>query len=386
MVRSRRLEIRASVTDALLGVAVTIAVSWMMTADQAGDQPPDGIAYFWAIGLGALLLVRRSYPLVVLWVTVATLVAYYMLGYPAVGLSIPTAAALLSAAEFRRVGWPVAAAAALLTVSYAVRITQGQDLSRIIGYELAGEVGLMAAAIALGVSLRLRRELHRSTTRLLESTAREERSRANAAIAAERTDIARDLHDALGHQTTVVSMYADVARETVTHDPAVAQDALDIVSSTSSEMLTELRRTVKTLRGQQPTRSVTTLGGLQSQVIDPMPLTVHTDIDQQLDDLSIPASVQTAIYHIVQEALTNVLRHSAAESASVTMRCDADQLSVTVFDPGPVRDDAAAAEGGEGLDGMAERATSVGGWLTAQREATGFAVRAAFPIPREGYL
>src|SRR5690625_5342044 len=79
----------------LLGLVVFLAVSWMITANQAGDRPPDVIAYFWAFGLGALLLVRRTYPLIVLWVTVITLVAYYMAGYPAVGLGIPTAAALL---------------------------------------------------------------------------------------------------------------------------------------------------------------------------------------------------------------------------------------------------------------------------------------------------
>lgn len=377
-------KVGASVADALLGLVVMIAVSWMITADQAGDRPPDVIAYFWAIGLGAMLLVRRTYPLIVLWITVLTLLAYYMWGYPAVGLSIPTAAALLSAAEFRRVRWPVLAALTLLTVSYAVRIAQGQDLIRIVGYELAGEVGLMAAGIALGVSLRLHRELQRSTTQLLEATSRAEQSRASAIIAAERADIARDLHDSLGHQATVISMYVDVARETARQDPAVAQEAVEIIGTTSSEMLAELRDTVKTLRGRYSTRTVTTLAALEPQLIEPMPLNVHAEIDPGLTEHPISPAVQTAIYRIVQEALTNVLRHSAAESATVKITNDSDTVAVVISDEGPALDDAETSQQGAGITGMAERAAALGGWLTARAEATGFFVEAALPLDRKG--
>lgn len=379
MMKPRLPTVRARLADALIGLVVFVAVSWMITADQAGDQPPDAVAYFWAFGLGALMLVRRSYPLVVLWITVVTLVAYYMSGYPAVGLSIPTAAALLSAAEFRRVWWPVLAAVSLLIISYAVRIAQGQDLRQILGYELAGEVGLMAAAIALGVSLRLRRELQYNTARLVASTAREERSRSDAAIAAERTNIARDLHDTLGHQATVISMYADVARQTVEDNPHEAQQALDVVTSTSSDMLAELRQTVKMLRGRQSQRNVATLGALREHLIASLPLEIHADIDSQLTERSVSLAVQTAIYHIVQEALTNVLRHSTATTATLQIFRNKQWLSVIVADHGPARDATAAVAAGAGIDGMTERATSLGGCLTAQREGQGFRVHAVLP-------
>lgn len=377
MMKPRLPTVRARLADALVGLVVFVAVSWMITADQAGDQPPDAVAYFWAFGLGALLLVRRSYPLVVLWITVVTLVAYYMAGYPAVGLSIPTAAALLSAAEFRRVWWPVLATVSLVIISYAVRIAQGQDLRQILGYELAGEVGLMAAAMALGVSLRLRHELQDSTARLVASTAREERSRSEAALAAERTNIARDLHDTLGHQATVISMYADVARQTVEHNPDEAQQALDVVTSTSSDMLSELRQTVTMLRGRKSQRNVTTLGALREHLIASLPLEIHADIDPQLTERSVSLAVQTAIYHIVQEALTNVLRHSTATTATVHILRENERLAVIVADPGPARD--AATPAGAGIDGMTERATALGGCLTAQHHGQGFRVHAVLP-------
>lgn len=383
MVVSRQRTAREFFWDAVLGLAVWAAVSWMITADQASEQAPDAIAYFWAFGLGALMLMRRAYPLIVLWTTVITLFAYYLYGYPAVGLSIPTAVALLSAAEFRRLRWPVVAAAALLLVSYAVRLAQGQDFNRIIGYELAGELGLMAAAIALGVSLRLRRQLRDSTEKLVEATAHQERAQAAAEVATERADIARDLHDSLGHQVTVITMYADVAWETVDHDPSAARDALDVVGTTGAEMMSELRQTVKSLRGRQSSRELTTVRSLQEQVFNRLPLTVHADIDPEARTNSLPVPVQTAIYRIVQEALTNVLRHSAADAAHVTIRQDADTVDITVEDAGPAREAADSAGSGTGLPGMTERAAALGGWLTTESAGAGFAVRASLPVHRE---
>lgn len=376
-------QVRAYFKDALLGLVVFIAVSWMITADQASERPPDPIAYFWAFGLGALLMVRRTYPLIVLWVTVLTLVAYYMLGYPAVGLSIPTAAALLSAAEFRAARWPVFAAVALLTVSYAVRVLQGQDVGIILGYELAGELGLMTAAIALGISFRLRRELQHNTAQLVESMTREERSRANAIVATERADIARDLHDSLGHQVTIISMYSEIARETVEHDPQAAHKALEVVSATGSEMLSELRQTVRALREHHPVAEVTTLASLERQIIAPLPLDVHTEIDPQLVDLSIPSSVQTTIYRVVQESLTNVMRHSLATSATVDIHQDGGLVAIIVADPGPARDDTESLGAGAGIAGMAERVKLLGGTFAARPDTDGFIVEATLPMNRE---
>lgn len=376
------LKVPASLWNVVLGLVAWIAVSWMITADQASEQPPDALAYFWAFGLGALMLVRRRYPLIVLWVTVVTLLAYYMAGYPAVGLSIPLAAALLSAAEFRKLYWPILAAVALLGISYAVRIAQGQDLSRIVGYELAGEVGLMAAAMALGVSLRLRRQLQTRSAELVQATIREQRSQAHADQDAQRAAMARELHDSLGHQATVVSMYADVAKETIQHNRSVTNEALDIVSSTSSEMLTELRQTVKTLRGGGSDRTVTTLETLNEQVIEPLPLDVRVHIDPSPGEHQLSYAVQTAAYRIVQESLTNVLRHSAAQKASVTIEQQDDQLVITVSDTGPPRVDGTSAEPGAGITGMAERAASLNGWFRAGSHDEGFIVQAALPVER----
>ncbi|GAB3186640.1 sensor histidine kinase [Nesterenkonia suensis] len=385
--------------DAVLGVAVFGAIAGTITADVAGERAPDSLAYLWAFGLGALMLVRRRFPLGVLGLTFVAFWAYYMIGYPAIGLSVPTAGALYSAAEFRRAGWAVSAAAMLLGGSYFYRLViAGQDPSRVVGYELAGHVALMTAAIALGVSMRLRRELRESSQQLLEVTAARERSQSAAALAAERADIARELHDSLGHRTTLISLHADVAREALPHDPQAAEDALDVVRSTSGEMMEEMRRTVRMLRRHQDPRGPLSLDALPEQVFSPLPLTVHAQIQTQDDDgRPVPAHVQAAVYRIVQEALTNVVRHSCAETADVAVVLEEGRLQVTVWDPGPARPPEEAAgpghselghsgseraglgHSGLGLHGMRERAAALGGRLSAAPQGGGFLVQAMLP-------
>src|SRR5699024_7335404 len=108
--------------DAVLGVAVFGAIALAIAADIEGDRDPGVLAYVWALTLGALMLIRRRFPIGVLGLTILGMLLYYMVGYPVIGLSVPAAAALYSAAEFRRVWWSVAAAGFLLLGSYFYRI------------------------------------------------------------------------------------------------------------------------------------------------------------------------------------------------------------------------------------------------------------------------
>ncbi|GAA2086805.1 hypothetical protein GCM10009823_00800 [Brevibacterium salitolerans] len=427
---------RARVFDLVLAVLVWGSVSWLITADQAGDRAPDALAYLWALGLGCLMLVRRRYPLLVLWITVAALFGYYTAGYPAVGLSVPAAGALLTAAEFRRLRWPLLASALLLTVSYGARTLQGQDLTRIIGYELVGHLGLMAAAIALGTSMRLRRELQERTAQLVRAVREKECREAQAALAAERTAIARDLHDSLGHRLAVLSLHTEVAAEAA--DASAARSALAVIRETVDAMSVELHRTVRALRrsedGQGAVRSPRSLAGLES-LFAALPVETHVTMDRALRTgaVRLPAPVEAAAVRIVQEALTNVVRHSLATRARVTITLGsgsgteteaetetgieagtgsrteagdggatetrsgaapegAERLHLVIADPGPPRRESLAdrpeprdgvprraAEdglGGLGLLGMRERAEALGGCLEAGPRALADADRA----------
>ncbi|GAA3052179.1 MULTISPECIES: sensor histidine kinase [Actinomycetes] len=385
--------------DIAMALAVTATLSIMISADQAGDRAPDVLAYLWAAGLGALMLVRRSHPLLVLWLTVLGLFAYYSIGYPVVGLSVPTAAALFSAAEQRGPRWPALAAVVLLLVSYTARLLQGQDPVQILGYEAAGHVALMAAAIALGDALRTRRRLQRRTDELVETSVRLERSRAARQRSDDRTALARELHDSLGHQISVITLHADLAREAAEDDPGAAQEAMDVVARTGRTMLDELRSTVRQLRKEAdgddaedpdhaavavsaPSRVPPTLHGLRRSVIPALPLRISCHIEVPV---ALPPAREAAAHRIAQEALTNIVRHSRAEEARLWIGLTDGGLGVEVEDPGPRRDPAAAHHGsrpaaGHGLQGMRERAEACGGSLDARPQADGFLVRALLPL------
>ncbi|WP_051297926.1 sensor histidine kinase [Brevibacterium album] len=423
---------RALAFDVMLAVLVWGSVSWLITADQAGERAPDALAYLWALGLGCLMLVRRRYPQLVLWITVAALFGYYFAGYPAVGLSVPAAGALLTAAEFCRLRWPLLASAVLLAVSYGVRLLQGQDLTRIIGYELVGHLGLMAAAIALGASLRLRRELAERSAQLLSVVRERERSGAQAALAMERTELARELHDSLGHRLAVLSLHTEVAAEAVETnereaDTAVLASALAVIRETADAMSGELHETVRALRPRGRSPSVgSTPAPLSLSALAPMIVALPLEVDAALDralrtgEITLPAQVEAAAVRIVQEALTNVVRHSLAAEARVTVALetaggsglgtsrrrfreghgghdDAGHLCVLIADPGPPRPEAGPAPGGLGLQGMRERAEALGGSFEAgprspaalgfdraDAQGRGFAVEARLPLGPSG--
>ncbi|MFI7025273.1 sensor histidine kinase [Micromonospora sp. NPDC049900] len=374
-------QVRPWLTDALLGVGVTAVVSVVITANEGGRQEPDRIAYLWAVGLGALMLARRRYPVVVLAVTVLGLFAYYAAGYPAVGLAVPVAAALFSAAEQGRLAASITGAVVVVVVSVVVRLAEGQNFSFVVGYELAGHVLLMGAAIALGDSLRSRRTVQVDARRIAELTEERYRQEADARVQAERIAVARDLHDSLGHTTSVIALHADVAREALGRDEEAARSALELIRATARRSMDDLRRTVALLRrDDEPPRTVVSLAHLDA--VTGAAGAAGFDVDVRVDLRSaLPAPVEAAAYRIIQEAVTNVVRHSAGSRVEILVAQDEQQVTVSVTDSGADRPTTEQATGGgHGIAGMRERAQSLGGSLTAEHRATGFAVRAELPL------
>lgn len=395
---------RAWLFDALLAIGVTVVVALVISANQGGRQEPDAIAYLWAAGLGALMLVRRRWPRAVLAISVLGLFAYYAAGYPAVGVAVPVAAAVYSSAEMGRLAAAIGGSLAVVVVSVGFRLLEGQAFTFVVGYELAGHVLLLAAAIALGDSVRSRREVAVSARRLVASTAEQERQRARSDAHEARVAVARDLHDNLGHAVTVIALHADVAREALGPDDDAAREAIGVVKDTSQSVMAELRATVRRLRepaaGDSGLRTLAELPELLHGV--PLEIAATLDAPSGLD-----AGVADAAYRIVQESLTNVVRHAGTDRARVEVFVRDGALHVTVVDDGGrASDDGTSADHvteaagdrdassdpvdagtsgrvgehrGLGLLGMRERAVAVGGTLWAGREGRGFAVRASFP-------
>ncbi|WP_433699214.1 sensor histidine kinase [Nocardiopsis sp. CA-288880] len=376
------------VVDALFGFAVFAVVAIAVGSD-VSDRGNLALGYTMAAVLGGLMTARRRWPVGVLLATAVLIVANYVIDLPTIGLAVPAAAALYSAAEAGRTAWSAGTAASLVAVSTFARLGGGQDPAYLLGYELPSTAAIMGAAIALGSAQWQRRQAGRQRERaaLLDAQARE--SEAAERLALERTRIARDLHDAVGHHLSVVSLHAAVAAEALEDDPADAESAraeLVHVIQASRAGLSELRSTVRALRDADPggerTSSLAHLDELADSV---RAAGVAVEVEGRPGAGEIPGMVDATAYRIVQEALTNTLRHARADRARVVFTRRDGVLEVRVTDDG--RQGRSAAGGGSGaapgsgLAGMRERVRLVGGSVEAgPGPGAGFTVHARLPL------
>lgn len=374
-------QVPAWMLDLLLGIAVTLVIALVITADQGGSHEPDWIAYSFAAGFGGLMLLRRHLPIVVLVATMLLLFAYYALGYPAIGLAVPVSAALYSAAELGHLPAAVIVSLLLLIVSTYFRLRDGQPVAFLLGYELISAATMMAAAIALGDSTRARRCLRAEQEEKAQLLAQEHLLRAEQQVQAERVRMARELHDVIGHSISVISLHADVASEAIGHNDEAARHALGHIRTATGATMRELRATVKFLRtaSDGSTRAVATLANLSTLVEQANAGGLQVVLQQNADLGQLPPAVDLAAYRIVQEALTNVRRHALATRVTIVVTVDKQHLQLQIRDNGVA---AVALTGvGSGIVGMTERARLLGGTLRAEAQPTGgFAVNAILPL------
>ena len=372
--------------DVLLAVATTLAVAVVIAADFAGFDRRDPPAYLFALGFGLLVLARRRAPRLVLVLTVLGIFTYYALQFPPIGIALPAVAALYSAAEVGRTRWAVGAGLVLVSVSAYFRIAEGLPTDYLLSYELLTNVALVAAAIALGVSVRSRRETRLHQEELRAVMAAEQVREAEHRVQAERMRIARDLHDVVGHTMSVIAVHGNVAAEAIGHDDAAARRAVDQIRSATAATMRDLRATVRVLRspGTDVERGAVGLSGVAHLVDRAREAGVDVDLDLDVPEGHLDGAIDAAAYRIVQESLTNVIRHSGAGRAAVTARVRDGGLEIIVTDDGrgaPVaRPDGAAT----GLAGMRERIALLGGQLSAgPGDNGGFVVRARLPARLE---
>jgi signal transduction histidine kinase len=366
------------VVDALLGTAVALAIALIIAADQGGGRSPDVIAYLFAVGFGALMLVRRRVPRTVLVLTVLGVFAYYALEYPPIGLALPVTTALFSAAEAGLTLWAVGSGAVALVVSVIFRTLEGEAIGYLLGYEAVSDIALIAASTALGYSFHTRRIRAAQQAEITRLTALQLEREAEWRVQRERERISRDLHDTVGHTMSVISLQAGVAAEAVVAGNTVAAEAIERIRQASTQSLRDLRSMVKLLRtpaSQDDPTEVLSLTAVPSLVETArgVGLDVTTLIDAAADELS--PQVDTAGFRIIQEALTNVVKHAGARHVEVSARVHDGVLHVSVTDDG--RGTADPGDG-HGLAGMAERVRLLGGKLHT-RSAGGFIVEAEIP-------
>lgn len=381
---SRAGHVAPWVIDALLGTAVALALALIIATGSGGANPPNVIAYLFAVGFGALMLLRRRMPRTMLVLSVLGLFAYYTLDYPPIGVAVPVLAALFSAAEAGLLLWSTGAAFVVFAVSMFYRVYDGAEaIGFLLGYESVSNIALFAAAIALGYSVRARRLRAAQQAEIAQLTEEQLAREAELRMQSQRERISRELHDTVGHTMSVISLQAGVGAEAVGQDDRTVSDALDRIRTASTRSLQELRSMVRILRStsdRDETRSIQSLSTVQelADTARGAGVEVTTDITAIPSDVSAP--VDAAAYRVIQESITNVVRHAGATHAQVKVSVRDGRLHISVTDNGRGAATHDGATGGHGMVGMSERVRLLGGSLTTRSVAgAGFTVEATIP-------
>ena len=185
--------------DTLLAAAVSLVLALLIATDTAGAPRPAAAPYVLAVGAGALMMFRRKAPRTVLLLTTLAVCLYYVFDYPPIGMAIPLAAALYSAAEASRIWWALGTGIANAAISTYFRLGEGDPLGFLLGYELVSNLAIIAAAVDLGQAVRARRARRFQQEEMDRLTASEFEAKTASRLQAERMGIARDLHDLVGH-------------------------------------------------------------------------------------------------------------------------------------------------------------------------------------------
>ncbi|WP_410613205.1 sensor histidine kinase [Amycolatopsis sp. lyj-109] len=347
-----------------------------------GDQPFDWWAYVLTGVICLPLAARRAAPMAVLLVTSAAYVIYAAAGYLA-GLHLwGPLVAFYSVAGLK----PPRVTAIGAGVTAGVMVASGFAMRGPLVAIIAEAVAVPAVGWALG---NVSRQLEQRNRQLAETTAQleyEQRQHIEQALVQERFRIARELHDVVAHHMSMISMQAGLAGYVFDSDPETARTAVDTIGTTSRETLDEMRRLLVLLRESDledaagapaPAPGLNLLPSLVERAeaagID-VALTTSGDLE------SLPSGLQLAVYRVVQEAVTNVIKHGGRCGAEISIRREPGVIHATVLDDGPGT--GRPGTGGFGLTGMRERARLYGGTLTVgARPGGGFSVKLAVPYP-----
>jgi signal transduction histidine kinase len=349
-----------------------------------------GWAYVLVVAAGLALAGRRRWPVATLAVVGALTVAYSALGYNDGAPLLAVAVALFEL--------PVRATARTTFLALAVTVAAmvlAQGVFSPFGWA-SGPITVTPFVLSAGAGLGFAAANRRShLVRMQERAEEAERDREEEArrrVDAERLRIARELHDVVAHSMATVNVQAGVAVHLLRERPddlAQAVEAMESVRATSKEALREMRGILNLLRSSddvEPVAPVPRLSQLDDLVAAVVKAGLPTTVRVTGPVRPLPAAVDLAAYRVVQESLTNTLRHAGPARAEVKLAYGPDGLEVVVSDDG--RGAAAGAQGavaGNGLRGMAERARAAGGTASAgPAPAGGFAVRAFLPCPGPG--
>lgn len=385
--RQRLSDVPSVLVDGAIATGIVVVTSWL-----GRDYHTPGFREFDTVALALTCLanlplaLRRRAPMLVLLTSCAAVTWFFSLGYvPSFNVYGPLLA-LYTVAAMRSTRTTLVGVAVTAGVLFASGLVMG---SYTVWSSIAQALVSTAVAWLFGTGARRLADRNQRLLDLTEQLRREREDRAHRAVVAERVRIARELHDVVAHHVSVVSVQANLARYVLSSDLATTGRALDTIVDTSHEALEEMRRMLALLRISETDRHG------EGRSHDPAPGLARLDeLVERVRRAGVPVRVvvvgtatplpsgaDLCAYRIVQESLTNVLKH--ARGAQAVVRLDygePGQLTMQVSDDGP-----GAAPGpvtGHGLVGMGERAALYGGILHAgPGPAGGFVVTLTLPVP-----
>jgi signal transduction histidine kinase len=383
-VTSEQTRFQPVAVDALLAVGTTLAfLGAAVSSPEEAEQSADLISVVFAGLLGGALMFRRRWPLGVFVYSLAVITTYVALGYPAVGMAFPLIASLYTAAVYGRSVPAALAAGVSLLAGLVWRVMVETETPLFVAVNTAQEGVGLAAALFLGETVRSRRALARETEARLQLLETEQKLEAERLVIDERMEIARDLHDVVAHTVAVIGVQANLASDIFEDSPEAARAALGSIQSATKEAMSELRFAVDVMRqGDAPLMPARGLGGLADLVANAE--RAGLEVDLQLKGMGeVPTMLGVTAYRVVQEAMTNVLRHSGADRVEINVERAPRMLRIEVVDNGTGAK--ASSASGHGIVGMTERVSSLGGSLTAGNRARGgFEVVAEIPLGGQG--
>jgi signal transduction histidine kinase len=373
----RKLSLRRDLALPLVLLVVQLtgaAIITGKTANLFAPQRPLGPVDWVMLVVGPVALVaRRRHPVPVLWVCFAATLPSSGSGFAHISLVV--AAFVAAAAGKRYWAWLVLALAFvwviwLAPLAYGYAVPPPNDALLLATW-------LLSVAIAAEAT-RFRAERAAATRASRQLDQRRQQSE-------ERLRIARDLHDVIGHNISLINVQASMGLDLMDSRPEQARAALSAIKSASKEALEELRTMLTPLRGDDDVAPRSPAPGLDRlpeliELTRAAGLTVEAEITAKAPPLS--AAVQLAAYRIIQESLTNVARHAGQVRVTVRVTCDDANVHVQIDDDGKASSGVSSAIGtGSGITGMRERATALGGNLSAGfRHGGGFRVSARLPV------
>ena len=396
---------RDTIADAALAVFL-LALVWLQMwiprfLDAGGRHIPREMLPFGrpdSTPLAAYLLVaacilplalRRRRPLTVRAVVSVATALYQLIGFPPTLVLIGVLVALFTAGTRvdRRRLVLMGAACGGLVVGTGVAPWG----STLFWADLVRSLSVLAVAAALGDATRNRHAYIAEVERRAAEAELTREEEARRRVGEERLRIARELHDITAHSLSIVAVQSGAALHVLDTDPDAARNALVAIRETSRDALNELRAILGVLRGSgeapegaplSPTPGLSRVADLVAPLRD-AGMSVELVAPGSADPL--PAFVDASAYRIVQEAITNILRHAGQASVHVTVRRDDDTLSLEVLDDGAGAPPAGSTVDGHGISGMRERALALGGTFVAgPLETGGWRVAATLPLSGRG--